>query len=307
MSVNKNSKISELGLIEYCKNIFKTRNPCVFKGIGDDAAVVKIAKDKYLLSTCDMLIEDRHFTKRDNLYDVGYKAVSCSLSDIAAMGGEPKFLLLSLGIPKRFKFGDVDKLLKGVKKSAAKFGVDIIGGDTNYSDKLIIDVCMMGFAQKKNLAFSDGAKDRDYIFVTGSLGGSIYGRHIKFLPRVEEAKFLTDNFKINSMIDITEGLLLDLWRILKASGVGAVIFEKLLLRHKDAKNMEEVLYMGEDFELLFTVDKNTGDKLLDKVKQRKISFPLSFIGQIIKDDAKIWYVNKNNKFISLKPRGFVHF
>jgi thiamine-monophosphate kinase len=254
-----------------------------------------------------MLIEDRHFTKKDNLYDVGYKAVSCSLSDIAAMGGEPKFLLLSLGIPKRFKFGDVDKLLKGVKKSATKFGVAIIGGDTNASDKLIIDVCMMGFAKRKNLAFRDGARDKDYIFVTGSLGGSIYGRHLRFLPRVKEAKFLTNNFKINSMIDITDGLILDLWRILKASRVSAVIFEKFLPRHKDAKNIQEVLYMGEDFELLFTVDKNVGDVLLDKIKQKKIGFSLSFIGQVIKEDTKVWLVNKNNKLINLKPCGFVHF
>jgi thiamine monophosphate kinase len=109
------------------------------------------------------------------------------------------------------------------------------------------------------------------------------------------------------MIDITDGLVLDLWRVLKASGVGAVIFEKLLPRHKDAKSAKEVLYMGEDFELLFTVEKKVGDDLLNKIRQRKIKFPLSFIGKVIKDKAKVWLVTKNNKLANLKPCGFVHF
>ena len=307
MAVERQNKISELGLIDYCKKIFKNRSPGIIKGIGDDAAVIKIAQDKYLLFTCDMLIEDRHFTRKDNLFDVGYKSVACSLSDIAAMGGEPSFLLLSLGIPKNFKFSDAKRLLKGAKKAADKFGVDIVGGDTNASDKLIIDVSMGGFTKRKNLAFRDGAKEGDYIFVTGSLGGSIYGRHLKFMSRVKEAKFLTSRFKINSMIDITDGLVLDLWRVLKASGVGAVIFEKLLPRHKDAKSAKEVLYMGEDFELLLTVEKKVGDDLLNKIRQRKIKFPLSFIGKVIKDKAKVWLVTKNNKLANLKPCGFVHF
>ncbi|MDD5617742.1 MAG: thiamine-phosphate kinase [Candidatus Omnitrophica bacterium] len=307
MSANINNKISELGLIDYFGKIFKSRNPLVLKGIGDDAAAIKISKNKYLLSTCDMLIEGKHFRKSDNLYDVGYKSIACSLSDIAAMGGEPKFALLSLGIPKRLKLKGVSLLLKGIKKAANKFSVDIIGGDTNASDKLIIDVSMLGFSDKKRLVLRSNAKVGDYIFVTGKLGGSIYARHLNFMPRVKEAKYLVSNFKLNSMIDISDGLALDLWRILKESNAGAVIFENLLPRHKHAKNIGEVLYMGEDFELLFTMEKAQGEKLLYKIRNDKIDFPLSFIGKIIKDNARIYLANRSNQLSKLEPKGFLHF
>jgi thiamine-monophosphate kinase len=288
-----------------------------------------------------MLIEGRHFTNKQDLYSVGYKAMACSLSDIAAMGGEPGFALLSLGVPRRFKFKDMVRLSQGIKKAAQKFYVDIIGGDTNASDKLVIDICMAGFVQKENLVLRSGAKEGDYIFVTGGLGGSIYGRHLKFIPRVKESQFLVSRFKLNSMIDISDGLVLDLWRILKLSRVSAIIFENLLPRHKDAKNMKEVLYMGEDFELLFSVGAKEGEKLLNLIEARhyynggqrlsanvlmadtsrkpralarrdsfrnnKVSFPVSFIGKIIKGNSKISMVNKDNKLVRLKPKGFLHF
>lgn len=308
MAANKYNKISELGLVDYFSKIFRYRSHNVLKGIGDDAAVIRISKDKYLLSTCDMLIEGKHFRKRDNLYDIGYKAVACSLSDIAAMGGEPYFALLSLGIPKRFKFKDISSLMKGIKKSASMFSVSIIGGDTNASDKLIIDIHMMGFVNPKKLVLRSGTRAGDYIFVTGSLGGSIYRRHLKFMPRVKEVKFLTGRFKINAMIDISDGLVLDLWRILKASGgVGAVIFESLIPRHKESRSLEEVLYMGEDFELLFTVSEKDGETLLDKIRDKNIGFPISFIGKAIKGRPEACLINRNNKLIKLKPKGFLHF
>ena len=313
-----NNKVSELGLIDYLGRILTpletnfltglTKNKLsVLKGIGDDAAVVKINKDKYLLNTCDMLIEDRHFKRRDSLYDIGYKAIACSVSDIAAMGGEPSFALVSLGIPQRIKFRDIKLLYKGLRKGTDRFCVNIIGGDTNSCDKLIIDISMIGFTTSKNLVLRDQAKIGDYIFVTGSLGGSIYKRHFKFLPRVKESKFLTDRFKLHSMIDISDGLVLDLWRISKASRVGAVIFENLIPIHKDAKNLKEALYMGEDFELLFTVSQKDGKILLEKIRQNKVGFPLSFIGKIINKRCQIRLIDKNRKTIELKPKGFLHF
>lgn len=308
MRTNRNTRISELGLIDYLtKNIICT-SPLVFKGIGDDAAVIKIDKDRYLLSTCDMLIEGKHFTKRDSLIDVGYKAMSCSLSDIAAMGGEPKFALVSLGLPKRFKFRDIHALYRGFSKALDRFCVEIVGGDSNLCDKLIIDISMIGFVNSKKLVLRSNAKTGDYIFVTGSLGGSFYRKHLRFLPRIKEAKFLLDRFKLNSMIDISDGLVIDLYRILQASGVGAVIFENLIPVDKDAKNLEEALYMGEDFELIFTLSNQEANRLLSRINQNKIGFSLSFIGKIIDEKSKIYLLDKDSKrFKALKMKGFLHF
>jgi len=301
------TKISELGLIDYFSKNLRSKSPSVVRGIGDDAAVIKISKDKYLLSTSDMLIEGRHFKKTDNLYDIGSKAIACSLSDIAAMGGEPKFALISVGLPKRYKLKDVKELFSGIKKTAGRFSIDIIGGDTNQSDKLVLDVAMMGIVKPKNITLREGAKVGDYIFVTGALGGSIYGQHLRFLPRVKESLYLTNRFKLNSMIDISDGLVLDLWRILKSSRVGAVIFESLIPKSKDAKSLEEVLYMGEDFELLFTVSKKDAEKILDKIRKKEIRFPLSFIGKIINKKQQLWLVDKNIRLKRLKPQGYLHF
>lgn len=307
MPTNPKNKISELGLIAYFGRIFAKNKPQVVKGIGDDTAVIKISEDRYLLNTSDMLIEDRHFRRRDSLVDVGHKALACSLSDIAAMGGKPSFALVSLGLPKRFRFKDIRLLFGGIRKAARRFSVDIIGGDTNACDKLVIDISMIGFVSPRNLVLRSNAKAGDYIFVTGGLGGSIYKKHLKFLPRVKEAQFLVDRFSLHSMIDISDGLILDLYRILEASGVGAVIFENLIPFYKDARSLKEALYMGEDFELLFTASQKDGDILLKKIQQKKIGFPLSFIGKIIKEKFQIFMVDKNRKLKKLKPKGFLHF
>lgn len=300
-------KISELSLIDYFKNNLNNNNSNVVKGIGDDAAVIRISKDKYLLNASDMLIEGRHFSRTTNLGAVGYKAMSCSISDIAAMGGAPSYALVSLGLPKRFKFKDVKLLLAGMKKSAKKFSVNIVGGDTNQSQKLIIDISMIGFTKPRNLTLRNTAKEGDYIFVTGSLGGSIYKKHLNFTPRVKEALYLTDRFNVSAMIDISDGLILDLWRVLKASKVGAVLFETLIPRSRQARSLNQVLYMGEDFELLFAVPSKEGKSLLEKVEKGVIKFPLSLIGKIIRDTEQIWLVDKDSNLKRLKPRGFLHF
>jgi thiamine-monophosphate kinase len=301
------NKLSELGLIDYLRSNLGKNNSSVVKGIGDDAAVIRLSKDKYLLNTCDMLIEGKHFLRSADLYDVGYKAMACSLSDIAAMGGVPSFALVSLGLPRRLRFNDVKSLFCGLKKSAQRFSVDIVGGDTNLSQKLIVDVSLTGFVHPRKLVLRSGAKEGDYIFVTGSLGGSIYQKHLKFTPRVKEAAYLVDRFKLHAMIDISDGLILDLWRVLEASKVGAVIFEVLIPQSKDAKNLNQALYMGEDFELLFTVSPEEGKVMLDMSAKGKISFPLSFIGKVIKDREQVWLVGKDNKLKRLKPRGYLHF
>lgn len=298
----------ELALIEYFKKVFRRRRSSIVKGIGDDAAVIAVGKNKRLLFTADMLIEGRHFKKTDRAFDIGWKAMACSASDIAAMGGEPCAALVSLGLPKRWRFSKVASLSRGIKKAAERFGVAIIGGDTNAADTLIVDVAMVGFAPHGALPLRSAAKSGDFIFVTGHLGGSLYGRHLRFEPRVREVQFLQKHIRIHAMIDISDGLALDLSRIAKASRVGAVLFKQCIPLHRDARNFDEALSMGEDFELLFTADEKQAAVLLDMIEKKKIGFPVSFIGRVINEKNKIYLIDSVKRRITiLPPKGFLHF
>lgn len=223
----KLKNIGEFGLIDRIARRIKT-DKSVIKGIGDDAAVLRWTKDKYLLATTDMLIEDRHFRRTTPAQKVGWKALCCGVSDIAAMGGEPRWALVSCGLPKGLPLKYAGGIYAGIKRAAKKFGVNIVGGDTNASDKIILDVIILGEVKKKHLVLRSGAKAGDYIFVTGSLGGSLRGKHLDFTPRLKESRTLVRNFKINSMIDLSDGLSGDLGHILKHSNVGAIVYDYLI-------------------------------------------------------------------------------
>ncbi|MFH1848061.1 MAG: thiamine-phosphate kinase, partial [Candidatus Omnitrophota bacterium] len=259
----KIKKIGEFGLIGRMAARIKT-DASVLRGIGDDAAVVRWTKDKHLLFTSDMLVEGRHFKKSAPPYDVGRKALACGISDIAAMGGIPKWALVSCCLSEKTGLRYADGLFSGIKKMADSFGVNIIGGDTVSSDRVVIDIALAGEVKKKNLTLRSAAREGDFIFVTGSLGGSISGRHLHFTPRLKEAQALIRHFKINSMIDISDGLSSDLLHITGASNAGAVIYEDLIPRSKGVRSVSAALNDGEDFELLFTISKDEGARLLDK-------------------------------------------
>jgi thiamine-monophosphate kinase len=276
----------------------------VIKGIGDDTAVLRYTRDKYLLFTTDMLIEGKHFYKSHRPYLVGKKSISCSISDIAAMGGRPDFFVISLGAPKSLDTKYTDELYKGIKDTAKRFKVDLAGGDTVSSDKIVINIAMLGEVEKKNLALRSGAKKGDVIFITGSIGGSIKGRHLDFIPRLKEARFLVKNFRINSMIDVSDGLLADLGHILERSNKGAVIYEKSIPVSKDAAGFDSAVRDGEDFELIFTLSPGHAAGL-----ERKWPFKtrLSMIGRIFNKRRYFSLVRKSGKSERIKPAGFTHF
>jgi len=300
----KISQIGEIGLIERISKVLKM-DSSVIKGIGDDTAVIKYSKDKFLLFTCDMLIEDVHFLKKHNPKSIGHKALACNISDIASMGGVPKYAVISLGLPRNLPLKYIDAIYRGISNLARRFNVNVVGGDTNRSDRIIIDVALLGFVEKDNLVLRNGAKNRDFIFVSGALGGSIRGRHLKFLPRLSEARSLIKNFKVNSMIDLSDGLAQDLNRITKESKVGAVIYEELVPVHRDAKSINEALYMGEDFELLFTLSPKEARLLLKHpfLKQTKVTY----IGSILDKRFGTKIINRDCSIRNLKPEGFQHF
>ena len=299
-------KIGEFGLIERFKKNIKT-DPSAVVGSGDDCAVLKFNKDKYLLYTTDMIVEGVDFKKDEDPYLIGRKAVAVSISDIAACAGVPKYCVISAGFKKNTKVSFTDRLMKGITDIAKEFRINIVGGDLSSSSATILDVSMLGIVEKNNLLLRSGAKEKDIIFVTGPLGGSIKGKHLRFKPRIDEARFLAKNFKINSMIDISDGLIADLFQILAPSKKGAVIYEDLIPISKDAKNLDDALYSGEDFELLFTSPPDSANKIISSKNNSKERFSFIPIGQISHSREGMSLIDKKSRLVKLQKKGFRHF
>ncbi len=291
----------ELRLVEQITGKIKN-DSSVICGIGDDAAVLRNIKDGYLLFTCDMLIEGVDFGSSSLPEAIGHKALACSLSDIAAMGGLPKYALISLGLPKKNPEKFIDRFYTGVNKLAGHFRTNIVGGDLSLSREIVVDVSLIGEVKKKKLVLRSGARPGDIIFVSGSLGGSIYGKHLTFIPRLKEANYLVSNYRINAMMDISDGLSLDLYRLCSASKAGAVIYEDLIPVSCDAKSPDEALHMGEDFELLFTLSPKEASRL---IKNKGRIFRA--IGEIRQKRFGLKLVTKNCKERILEPKGYQHF
>lgn len=296
------ARLGEFNLIDRISKGIKLSGD-VIRGIGDDAAVLKYTKDKYLLYTCDMMLEGRHFVRAAGGYLAGKKALSVNISDIAAMGGTPKYAVISLGVPASLDLRYVDDLYRGIKDVAGRFKIDLVGGDTIASEKIIINITLIGEVEKKRVALRSGAKAGDLIFITGRIGGSFSGRHLDFTPRLKESLFLVKNFKINSMIDISDGLIADLGHILKSSKAGAIIYERQIPLSGKAKDFNSAVRSGEDFELVFTVPSRQGTSLIKKWPFRT---RLSKIGKIC-SASDLCLIRKDGKKEKIKPEGYSHF
>lgn len=299
--------LKQLGEFNFIKEIARKcfYHKSVIKGIGDDAAVVRIKKDMILLFTADMLIEDVHFKRTQPPELIGHKALACSLSDIAAMGGVPCYALVSLALPKHLKATYALGIYKGIQKTAKKFKVSVIGGDTNSGPKIIIDVSVCGIAKQQKFILRSGAQAGDKIFVTGTLGGSKHGKHLCFTPRLEQAQFLIKNYPLHAMIDISDGLISDLTHILEESKKGAVLLECMIPLSPQAASLKEAYYNGEDFELLFTVARKYASNLARKWPFKNIK--LSCIGEIINSGKGIMIRSKNGSLKKIRPGGYRHF
>ena len=288
----KLSHIGEFGLIGLLRK--------QFTAIGDDTAVLPFTKDKFQLFTTDMIAEGVHFTLKSPAAKIGHKAMACSISDIAAMGGTPTFAVVSLGVSPQTKVQFVKDIYTGMQNVCRKFGVAIVGGDTVKSNKLIINVALLGEVPKSCLVTRSGARQGDWIFVSGLLGGSLKsGRHLTFTPRIQESQYLVKNFKPSSMIDISDGLAADLGHILEESKVGAVIYGHKIPRNRDAA-LANALYDGEDFELLFTISPALGKKLIADKR-------FHFIGEIVGRKNSLTLVDRSWRSQRLPFKGFTHF
>lgn len=308
----KLSKIGEFGLIRRIQGICKKDSEGLVFGIGDDSAIIRSFKGLTLI-TSDMLIEGVHFDlKYTTPHQLGYKALAVNISDILAMGGRPRFFLFDIGIPDGFDSKKVEEIYSGVIGLAEDFGVSVIGGDTSLSPcGLLLSGMLIG--ETKKPIMRSGARIGDGIFVTGTLGDSAMG--LMLLKNGHRARGrrqrliekhllpkpipLKSTLGVTSMIDISDGLLIDLSHICDESNVGAIIYKDRIplsdelisvANELDKDPYRFALTGGEDYVLLFTSSRDREDAVR--------------IGEIIKKGR---YIIEDGKKRPFKAEGYEHF
>jgi len=324
--------IGEFGLIHRIRKWINSYDPALIQGIGDDVAVIEMGT-KVLLVTTDMLIEDIHFDLSwTNPYPLGRKSLAVNLSDIASMGGIPKYYLISIGLPKNLPISFISSFYRGLKQEAKRFQVQLIGGDTSLSKKIIINICLLGEGEKRNLLFRKGAKVGDDLFVSGNLGDAALGlkilqkkceregseglvkKHLSPCPRVELAQAIAKYHMATAMIDVSDGLLIDTSHLLEESGVGALIWEDRIplsrLYRKWVRTFSKDPFRiafsgGEDYELLFTASSNRREEITSLARSLKI--PITRIGEILPKKEGLHIIRKDGTEYSPTHLGFEHF
>jgi len=336
MSMMKNkqqtilARVGELALLrKICRRLPLRKD--VIIGAGDDCAVVGIAGDKnydYLLKS-DGVVEGVHFKSDAKPELVGHKALGRVLSDIAAMGGEPLWILVDLVAPARTPIKRIDAIYSGMGKLARNFGAAIVGGDVSAGKELQLHVFGMGRVKKGKAVLRSGANADDAIFVTGALGGSIAGKHLEFQPRLREGEWLARGKWATAMIDISDGLLRDLGHIVSAGRVGARLeLDKIPISASIAtfgrlmdnpprlaatpplegisRELYHALSDGEDYELLFTVPARKV-KIFMKAWRRAFKLACTRIGWITAQKGSLDGIDSEGKIIKLNDAGFEHF
>ena len=289
----KLSDLGERGLIWRIARGIRV-DSSVIRGIGDDCAVLEGPGGKFLLFASDMLVEGVHFRSAAPPAAIGWKALAVNLSDIAAMGGIPRYAVISLGLPKATAVSFVDGLYRGLRRCADRFGVNLVGGDTDRSPHVVVDVAILGQVERERVVYRSGARVGDALLVTGRLGGAVRsGRHLTFSPRLREARALGARVKIHAMIDLSDGLGPDLVRLCEASKVGATLQASLIPR-RAGSSLAQALREGEDFELLMAVAQADVSGLLSWAK-RHLPCGLSSVGRIV--------AQRGNPLVRLKGSG----
>jgi len=253
----------------------------VVVGPGDDCAVIDIGKrGEFQLLKTDALVEGVHYLPEAPAEQVGWKAVARVLSDFAAMGGTPAQLLITIALPGTQSVSYVESLYRGMVRCASLFGAVICGGETTAvpdGSAAVISVAGTGWVKSGRLVRRGGGRAGDVVLVTGTLGGSITGKHLNFTPRLKEAEWLTSHFQLHAMMDLSDGLARDLPRMAKVSGCGYEI-DRSRLPCNPGCDASQALGDGEDYELLFTVGEEVVPELLDAWPLRFPDLPLSVVG-----------------------------
>jgi thiamine-monophosphate kinase len=279
-------QLKEFEFIEWIRQR-ATADARVVTGVGDDTAVLAATTGPLLLTT-DMLVDGVHFDlSRVEARDVGWKALACSISDVAAMGGRSTAAVASTALPQGTDEGAAQELVLGLLECAEAYGVCLVGGDvTGTAGPLVVNVALLGELAAERPVLRSGARVGDALLVTGSLGGSLLSRHVRVQPRAEEGIALARDYGVTAMIDISDGLARDLYHILDESGVGARLESAAVPLSDDAVSMaersgrsplEHALADGEDFELLFTLAESDAVRLLS---DQPFGVPVTRIGTI---------------------------
>ena len=327
--------MGEFGLIELLTEVINaTKDPKsaawkqVLVGIGDDTAAFQ-GDGSVQLATTDSLVQDTHFDiGLTSWEDLGWKAIAVNLSDIAAMGGIPKYALVSLALPGELDADCIVRLYKGMAEIANRFEVAIVGGNIASADKANITVSLIGSSKGSTPLLRSAALPGDLIAITGYTGLSATGllmlkrklkldtkttellktAHLRPMPRVKEGQTLLE-LGVKAAIDISDGLIADLTHICKASRVSATINNDLVPIHPALKahfptEFEQLaLAGGEDYELLFTA----GSQVMEKAK-RSITCPVTVIGEITAAaPGQVKVVDSSGRTLDWKRKGWEHF
>ncbi len=337
--------IGEFGLIGRIAQLLPRGPADVVVGIGDDVAVLKTSGPDYLLATCDKQAEGVHFkTCAISAYQLGRRAVAINVSDVAAMGGYPLWMLVSLAITEATDVAFIDELYRGMIEQAGLAGAAIVGGNLSRAESGIsIDITLLGRIAPECLVLRSGARVGDAILVTGLPGESRAGfelvrnpqirvsesarsrvmeRHFTPQPRLREGQLLAEAGLVRAMVDVSDGLMADLGHICEASQVGAVVETERLPVSKAvsevadsghanearARALDWILAGGEDYELLFTASCENVPRI-QKMLLSESGLKCTQIGQIIAEAGTLRLSNPDGTETSLPPgpRGWDHF
>lgn len=287
----------------------------VVAGPGDDCAVVRptdACRYDYLLKS-DPVMEGVHFTRTTPGAAVGHKALARVLSDVAAMGGEPLWMLVNLVAPAAMPVARVMEVYAGMRKLARRRRVAIVGGDVTNGPRLEAHVFGVGRVPRGRAVLRSGARVGDYLFVTGALGGSRRGKHLAFQPRLAEGRRLQSRRWATAMIDLSDGLATDLRHLIRQSRVGAELFLKSIPLASAIKQsasrrtaLRQAFCDGEDYELLFTVAPANAAKLI-RAWPKSFKTPCTRIGTITDRRDVIECVDERGQRTPLLAAGYEHF
>jgi thiamine-monophosphate kinase len=330
----KVSELGEFGLIDLLAKMANAPKDAqlvswrqLLVGIGDDAAAWQ-GDASIQLATTDSLIQDVHFPSGIASWkELGWKAIAVNLSDVAAMGGLPRYALVSLALPDNTEVDDVIALYTGMLDLAQQWGVAIIGGDISSAPLVVITITILGNSPKKHMLTRATARPGELIAVTGYLGAAAAGlgmltNGLKFdsqatarfrgaflhpYPRIAEGQILVEQ-RVKTAIDLSDGLISDLNQICKSSQVSArveierVPIEPMVKAHFGERALELALSGGEDYELLFTARAEVVDRV-----RRKAACPITVIGEIVAGREGVIIVDKEGNRVNLARRGWEHF
>jgi thiamine-monophosphate kinase len=325
----KVSELGEFGLIDLLAKMtgWGEGDKRLLVGIGDDAAAWW-GDGSIQLATVDSFIQNVHFPLGlASWKEVGWKALAVNLSDIAAMGGLPRYALVSLALPDNTEVSDVTTLYSGMLELAKQFGVTVVGGNISRAPLVSITIAVFGSSQKGQVLTRSTAKAGELVAVSGELGVAAAGlemltKGLKFdpgvsasfrnaflhpLPRIAEGQLLVEQ-GVKTAIDLSDGLISDLNQICKASEVGARIEIEQVPVEAGVKAafgdraLELALGGGEDYELLFTAKA----AVIEKVK-RKAACPITVVGEILAGDKGVTLVDSQGEVVNLVGRGWEHF